>query len=751
MKASIKIGTWVLCFAILLALHGKSEATEALSPSRIQLPKVTVAPTVTEYLGAEPRGHGLRISGFRQREPNDGSPAILQTVAYLSYDDQNIYAIFVCKGDRNAIRAHMSRREDILDDDRVSIFIDTFHDGRRAYEFFANPLGVQRDGIITEGQDDDFDFDGVWSSEGKLTDDGFLVRFAIPFKSLRFTSAPGATWGIALGRYSPATKEFSTWPHLTQKIDAYVSQFAILEAIGDAPSVHNLQLIPHVFFAGQQFLNTSGSAPASQRQNEWRGGVDGKFVMRDALTFDFTVNPDFSQVESDEPQVTVNQRYEVFFPEKRPFFTEGAGFFATPETLFFSRRVIDPQFGLRMSGKAGSWAFGMLTMDDRAPGLLRDRADPFYGRRADVGVFRVLRDVGKESTVGLFVSRRHFTNEDNEVFSFDTRLKLSPNWIFTGQATRSSAKDQSGRLSGSGYFAEIRRSGLHLNYSTDYLDRSPDFRADLGFIPRVDMRQIRSMVRYQWRPERGALVNFGPSLQTRVVWDYRGQMEGWSVETPFSFRFKGPTSITVGRLEECETFQALGFRENASYIYLSTQRLHWFGIDASFVHGSNINFAPAEGIRAFLGTSDDASLGLTFRPTSRIQVHETYLYDRLGTLTRNAITQAAPATSVFNNHLLRTKISYQVTKALSLRTIVDYDAVLPNSSLSSLERSKKITTDVLVTYLLNPGTAIYAGYSDRRENLALDPFGASSLRRTVSPDLLTGRQFFVKASYLLRF
>jgi uncharacterized protein DUF5916 len=138
---------------------------------------------------------------------------------------------------------------------------------------------------------------------------------AIPFRSLRFNPAAGASWGIALGRYSPATKELSTWPHLTEKIEAYGGQFATLEAVSDASPGHNVEFIPYVSFSGQRFLNSAeGVAPTMKGDDEFRGGLDAKFVLRDALTFDLTANPDFSQVESDEPQVTANQRYEVSFP-----------------------------------------------------------------------------------------------------------------------------------------------------------------------------------------------------------------------------------------------------------------------------------------------------------------------------------------------------------------------------------------------------------------------------------------------------
>jgi hypothetical protein len=414
--------------------------------------------------------------------------------------------------------------------------------------------------------------------------------------------------------------------------------------------------------------------------------------------------------------------------------------------LFFSRTLVDPQFGLRMTGKIGSWALGLLASDDRAPGRLVPTDDLMSDQRADVGMFRVQREVGAESAVGFLFSRRRFGTSSNEVLSVDTRLKLSANWFFTGQAVHSRAVDLIGdRFSGFDGFAEVRHSGLHLNYSTAYLDRSPNLRVDLGFIPRVDIRQLKNDVTYQWRPEHGSLISLGPSLNTRVIWDHRGQLQEGVADAAFTFTFKGPTSFSVGRLEELETFQDIAFRENGSYVYFSTQKLKWMGVDATYTRGTDINFFPAAGMLPFLGNSDDATAGITFRPTSRLRIDETYLYDRLGAMDRS---QQA---TVFNNHLLRTKFNYQFTRALSVRAIVDYDATLPNESLVDLERSKQLTGDLLFTYLVHPGTAFYVGYTDRRENFAFDPENPAGSRRTGFPGFPTGQQLFVKISYLLKF
>ena len=188
------------------------------------------------------------------------------------------------------------------------------------------------------------------------------------------------------------------WPHITRRVEGFVQQLATLKGLERISPGRNLQLIPYGFFGRSRFLDTTTPGRTVYRaQNEWRTGLDAKVILRDALTLDLTLNPDFSQVESDEPQVTVNQRFEVFFPEKRPFFIGNAGFFQTPENLFFSRRIADPDVGVRLTGKLGRWAIGGLATDDRDPGQsFQDSISPI-SRRARIGVVGVRREVAPAS------------------------------------------------------------------------------------------------------------------------------------------------------------------------------------------------------------------------------------------------------------------------------------------------------------------------------------------------------------------
>jgi hypothetical protein len=269
-----------------------------------------------------------------------------------------------------------------------------------------------------------------------------------------------------------------------------------------------------------------------------------------------------AQVESDEPQVTVNQRFEVFFREKRPFFLENAGYFGTPLNLFFSRRVRDPQAGVRMTGKVGGWAVGALTMDDRAQGQLLPREDASFGDRALNALARVRREFG-QSNVGALVTTRDFGSSSNRVASIDTRLQLNPVWFFDGQAAVSDWTTlASTALNDTAGPASINRGARKLNYSLTYEEIGRDFRVPLGFVPRTDIRQVVSFASLRWRPKTGPVQARGagagelprqlvvadvPSrLSVRAIVDYNADVHRAAVlrqvelSVPFLISFRSP-------------------------------------------------------------------------------------------------------------------------------------------------------------------------------------------------------------------
>ncbi len=249
--------TLALAVLLTIAAAGRVGAAGAERPT-ITIPRTTEPPVLSRYLDGRTTPPGVRITGLVQREPGDGVPSSVETMAFLSYDEDHLYAVFICKDDPAKIRANMTKREAIMGDDIVGLVLDTYHDGRRAYMFLVNPLGIQMDGVSTEGQRDDYSYDTLWQSDGRLTADGYVVVMKIPFKSLRFSNAPTQTWGVAVGRIVQRANETSFWPYITRRIAGFGQQMATLEGLQGISPGRNLQVIPYGDFAAARVLNDDG-------------------------------------------------------------------------------------------------------------------------------------------------------------------------------------------------------------------------------------------------------------------------------------------------------------------------------------------------------------------------------------------------------------------------------------------------------------------------------------------------------------
>ena len=746
-----------------------------------KIPRVAHPPKFEDFLENRPREAELTVTDFRQNIPGDGTPASESTTAYLSYDDKNLYAAFVCHDEAGEVRAHLSKREASDQDDGVGVLLDTFRDFHRAYFFFSNPLGVQTDAIYTEGQGYDFSFDTLWDNAGRVTRDGYIVFFSIPFKSLRFSSNAEQTWGIALYRTILRKSEYDYWPYITQRVEGLTQQFAPIGGLEHVSPGRNIQLIPYGMLANDRFLNqpnpASGFAPGFQDRFEHRAGLDAKFVARDSLTFDVTLNPDFSQVESDDPQLTVNQRFAVFFPEKRPFFIENAGFFATPVNLFFSRQIGDPQFGTRMTGKLGKWTLGALVIDDRGPGLSFS-SGPYNTRAADEAV-RVTREFGHQSYIGGFFSSRDFADTSNQVASLDARLKFSKNWVVEVQGVHTWTRQNVnagfnclsfadfaqgvGSQQGNALWMDAAYSGRHFTFFTDYNDFSPNFCTQLGFVNRIDIRQNYAFGGYLWRPVNSKIVDFGPVASETVDWNHNGILQDWQAAVGFQLELTKQTALKISRGEAYELFDNIDFRKHSTSLIVTTEPYNWLSFSARYTQGIGENFFPAPGLLPFLANTRRVNFGLMLRPSARFRFDETLIYYRLGTRAGFVRPPFSPGQSVFNNYQNRAKLNYQFTKELSLRLILDYNATIANRNLVDLQTnlgsfdggpiapSKQFTTDVLLTYLLHPGTALYLGYNNGYTDLTLRPGPPPFVSAQGAPNNTTSRLFFVKLSYLLRF
>ncbi|MEI6667664.1 MAG: DUF5916 domain-containing protein [Acidobacteriota bacterium] len=737
----------LLAFALALpAVPAAAERPE------VRISRVSEPPTIEQYLEGGGPKPGLRITGFLQREPGDGRPVSQPTEAYVSYDAQHVYVAFVCRDQPGSIRANLAKREAIEGDDTVALMLDTYNDGRRAYLFLANPRGIQMDGVAADGQDDDYSYDTLWTSEGRVTSDGYVVLMAVPFKSLRFSGAEVQTWGILLGRTITRTNERAFWPYVTRRIAGLGQQMAALRGIEGVSPGRHLQLIPYGSFAAAQIANQD---PTREREITGRVGIDAKAVIKDAVTLDVTLNPDFSQIESDEPQVTVNRRFEVFFPEKRPFFIENASFFQTPQSIFFSRRVADPALGVRVTGKAAGWAFAGLAANDRQPGEEVAIGVPGHNRLTGVAVVRVQREFAQQSSLGAMATEFQFASASNRVVGVDGRWKMDDNWSLTGQwvGSRTTGAGEAS-TTGASVYAELERNGRSFEWRSKYTSRSPQFRADLGYIPRVDIREVEQEVGYAWHPNQSRVLRVASNVEAVALWDSAGRLQDWSVRPGFDLELPGQTELFAGAVRAFERFDGIAFDRAAAFAHVSTQWLSWLAVQGEYTTGTAINYYPAAGFEPFLGNEQVAELGVTLKPSSQLRLEQRYLYTRLARRGQDvpcACAESPASGAIFSDHILRTRVQYQFTRAWSARAIVDYERVRPNQQLVDLEHQRRLNVDVLWTYLVNPWTAVHVGYSDAYENWIVGGLLQRPATRAEAPLASVGRQVFVKVSYLLKY
>jgi Domain of unknown function (DUF5916) len=773
--------TFLILLAVLLPGLAMADSRPLGASTKLVIPRVDTPPALEDFLAMKPdakwEGKLATVEGFTQRLPSDGQPASQKTIAYLGYDSSNLYCIYVAfDSEPSRLRAHRVARDGFYMEDKIDLFLDTFRDHRRAYVFSVNPYGHQLDGLWTEGPRDQFDstWDGVWKSRGKLTSQGFVVWVSVPFRTLRFPKTDKQTWGIVFVRWIPRHNESACWPWVSTRIEGRISQEATLAGLeGISPEKRGV-LIPYAYARSYRSLDRTDPAnPVFQSKSiDPKVGADGRFVFKDSFSVDMTANPDFSQVESDLPQITVNRRFSVSYPEKRPFFLENSNYFETPMNLLFTRNIADPQFGVRFTGKQGPYSIGALVVDDRSPGESVPLAHPLFGDRALFGVVRVNRDIFRQSSVGMIYTDRELAGTHNRVGGIDTRLKIGKNWWLTGQAVSSATTLPGGaRSAGPAYNAQLRFDNMNLYSNAQFNDLSPGFNTLTGFIEteavarpvyvgrsitqpplRVDMRGVSEVAMYRFRPEHKYLISWGPTVFVNPVWDHRGNRLDNYQDYTMSWEFTGQTAFEVYWQQDQEMLRPQDFQgltANTVYshhrqgLYFETSLISQVSFKVDYSQGAQINIDPPAGRLPLLSSVNTANVSLILRPGKHLSIQNTYLLDRL--------TDRQTGASVLNNHIIYSEWLYQFNQRLSLRVIPQYTTVLANPAFTSLRATKNFNGDFLFTYLVNPFTAVYVGYNGNMDNLRLmQSIGGTQIVRT--PGLLRdGHQFFVKFSYLLRF
>ena len=738
----------------------------------IQVPHLDTPPTVEGFLSGTPTSAAAlamhKITGFIERDPVDGLPVTEDTSAYLGYTRRNLYVAFIChEKNPSDLRVHLLPRDNLEDDDKVEVTLDTFYDHRRGLLFQSNALGIQADASFTEGSGADMSFDTVWDTWGKRTPFGYVVLMRIPFQSLRFRQTGKGepqVWGIVMRRWIAHSSERAYWPEVSRNVAGRLTQEAAIEGFVDVQRGHNIQFIPYTL--GQSYRKLDDRNPLAptfdDKHFQGTGGLDSKFVIRDSLVLDTTLNPDFSQVNVDDP-ASPNQRFQPFFLEQRPFFIENSSYFQTPIDLFYTLNIVSPQFGARLSGKKGPWAVGILAADDRSPGQAAAPGTPAANTRAYFYVARIARDMGKYSSIGVLYTDREYLNSFNRLGGFDYRYRFHRKWTLTGQAVTSATQNtDNSTQSGNSYKQNLSFADEHTFFSTTYNDTGKGFLDEAGFFRRPDDREGHIHARYTWRPNGKILLTHGPEVYVEQDWDHTGLPLDSIAHFDYNLQFSRNTYFSPfveaenDRLRPSDypaLTQNVEYRSPAAGLNLSTSPVPQFALNLSGYEGQGVNYSPPTGQGPGSVNVQSANVSLELKPITRLDLQNRYEFDRF--------RDPGAALIAYDDHLVVSRWNLQLTNALAVRLIGIYQGTLPDAEYTAQQNTKDLFGDALISYIPHPGTAVYLGYTTDAQNLERN-LCTRLANQTCNPngiflahngDALIGdsRTFYVKFSYLLRF
>ena len=700
----------------------------------VQARRTPEPPTIDGRLDDAVWRDAVLITDFTQTNPVEGAPPTERTEAWIAYDADHLYFAFHAHyTNPGEMRANRVDRDQTRRDDWIAVMFDPFLDQQRAYRFSVNAYGIQGDAIIRGGRSmrgppgggGETSWDALFETGGAIVADGWTAEMAIPFKSLRYPSRGDGEhrWGFQITRTMQSKDETVVWAPMTRAVAGVLTQMGMLSGLRGLSVSRNLEFLPTATAIQLGRLTDTGYVEGDTQPDF---GFNMKYGVTSNLTADFTLNPDFSQIEADRPQIETNQRYPLFFPELRPFFLEGQEIFRTPgrSNLVHTKTIVDPQIGAKLTGKTGNTTLGVLVANDAAPGKFDDPNAYGFGETANFVIGRARYDIYPQSYLGAIMTDREFLDSYSRVAGVDGQFRLGQTHRAQFLAVTSSHRDLEGNaLSGPMFNAEIRRDSRHLSYSLDFNSIDPDFRTDAGFVRRVDMQQLDADIEYEWWPE-SWLISWGPQFRYRRNVDHAGVLQDEDFRADLSARFARNVFFRADAQREMERFEGIDFHKTRFSVRngISTSRRFslFYGID----WGEQIRFIE----NPFLGRMLDYNIGLTLLPTSRLNTRFDLDTARFNDMHTGAL--------VFDVKILRAFTTYQFTDRLLVRNILEHNT-----------GNGKVGINLLFTYRVNAGTAFYIGYDDRlQEGIYLDR------ERFYNRDLQRQqRAFFTKLQYLFRY
>jgi hypothetical protein len=803
--------------------NSTGKPTIVLPPEKSQpvhLPRFDKPPVIDGKLDDEVWKLAAVLKDFYQVQPGDNTPPSKPTEVLLGLDSRFLYVAFHCYDEPDKVRATIAKRDDIFNDDYVGILFDTFHDRRKAYEFDFNPLGIQADGIWTDGQNEDFSPDIVMESKGIVTSDGWTVEVAIPFKSLRYVAGKDKLWGAHFWRrIKRFNNELDMWMPLNRDISSWLQQAGQLSGLEGISAERTLELIPSLT------LSETGKRKASLTQAQLKTmtnpfdpgrfvnepvkfdpGLTGKYTITPNVVLDFAINPDFAQVESDQLVVTANQRFPIFFEEKRPFFLEGKDIFDTQISAVHTRAIVDPQFAVKLSGKVDRNTFGMLVASDTGPGNYSPEealnANPrFVGKKANVGILRAKRDIGtKDSFIGFLGTYRRFVDVYNLLGGFDTRLRVDKQTTFSAQVLMTRSRqpffypDEGGifdrREDGLAYAWDYNKNGRHFGYELSAIGRSRFFRSDVGFNRRTNTNNPNGFFRYNSEPKpKARLISWRVYDDISANFDWQGRSQNFNNETQIQFSLRRQTFVGLGfdrgyeRVFESEfgptrkpgvncvvnntcTFAGAdnerstlnhglyafaGSTPSKKYDFNMLVNRVWGSLDYDFGAGPKF---PRVSLPA-LAAAQARAAGLCSLPNPAVVCRapqdpgpgDFIHFD--AQVNYKPISALRATLSYTKERLVRydSKLVAFDENIISLRSTYQFSRfVFARGRIDFDSIASNVKGQFLFGWTPNPGTAFYMGYNDDLSRHGFNPFTGQ-----IEPGFRrNGRTFFIKMSYLFR-
>jgi hypothetical protein len=677
--------------------------------------------------------------------PGDNIPAVVKTECLVIFSKSKIYFGFRCfDPDPKKIRAHLMDRDTIdtfILDDHIILLLDTFNDERRAFQFRVNPLGVQADAFFSELEGfEDFSWDAIWNSAGKITDFGYSVEIAIPFNQLRFPKTQEKqTWGISAERvYSRVTRHRIKSHPVDRDRQCLLCQANKVTGFEGMSPGRNLEFDPTLTVNRTDKRPDFPSGELEKGKLKVEPGISARWGITPNLILNSTINPDFSQVEADVAQLEVNTRFALRYPEKRPFFLEGADFFLTPLEAVFTRTVYDPLWGMKMTGKMGKNAIGVFAAQDRYNNLLfpsnQGSWSTSLGQDIYSGVLRYRRDVGKGSNLGFLYTGRIGDDYYNHVAGADGFFRITQTKILTLQFLHSRtdypdpvAQDNfqpTDAFAGSALFVDFVNWGRKIAYGVTYRDLSDKFRADYGFIPRVGLRHIDAFISpIIWSKGQKWFHRIGIFGRGQRFTNRDGDLTDQDLQLGIDFQGPLQTAILSIYSVQKEWYNGITYDKNRFQVNAEIRPKGGMRCNLFALIGDSIDYDNSRLAHAFI-----IQPAIDFFLSKRLNINLNHTFQQL----------SLQGEKIFSVNLFQAKVIYNFNIRTFARVIFQYMHLNRNPDLYLFPvnaETNTLFTQLLFAYKINPQTKLFIGYSDNH-------LGMNGIELT-----RTDRTFFLKIGY----